>query len=263
MYYFGYYAHQEPQDSLPARPRHKLHPIDKAAFMQRWNDFHLGITHQGELLHPPLLTLPSRSLGLPPSRDELEQHNLPTHLAGLKYIDQHTDVMIPPPPAERFHCDIPRPYHILEDEWELWLPVVEDHLMYSGLSWSERMWDFAGDPETFAVVEGIRYSVARYWAEKSLQRPFTYARLVELSQRYGHNLQAMLNWLLDDLKLTKIPRININNFKAPEDIRNRFTVEWPQILDDDYAWWSKEAELNNQDKDDDSQSVRGMHLHEP
>ena len=233
MLYFGYYAHQEPSTTPPTRPRHELHPIDKAAFMQRWYDYH----YRRSDYRPPLLTLPNQTLGLPPTEEELEANNLPTSLGGNQVVYKPTEECIQPPSAETFHCNITRPSKISEDTWVLWLPIVEDHLLYSETPWSLEMTDYGDDAEAYAAVEDIRLAITRHWAMRARYRPLMMDTLIRNSQRYGHNLYAMLNWLLKDLELTHIPRFRLKEMGLSPDWEKKFADSWPEILEDDKQWW--------------------------
>ena len=251
MLYFGYYAHQGPEPTLPTRPRHELHPIDKAAFMQRWYDYH----YRRSDYHPPLLTLPNQTLGLPPTKEELAAYDLPTNLGDSQVIYKATEERIQPPIAETFHCNIKRPKNIPEDTWTAWLPIVEDHLLYGDTPWSIPMYEYVADPQTYRTVETIRLAIARHWAMKVRYKPLQFDALTFNSQRYGHNLYAMLNWLLWDLEKTHIPRFRLKDIGLPAEWLTIFTDKWPEILEeDDYQWWNrpldKEPTLLDPEDDD-------------
>ena len=229
--FFGYYGHSDPTEDCPARPRHRLHPLDAQTFLERWYAY-----HRGEIPYAsPVKTLPNAALGL-------EQ--------GEELIDFPTTETQRPPMATTIHADIPSPPFLKDKkQWELWSPVILDHLQsayydpYDPISWRTPIEVY---PDMPGWLDTGRLYMADYWITYFSRRPITYNDLQRASLRRGLNIHAMLNWLLEDVKNTEAPRFSLSTWlhSLPcEDWRGRFREEWPKVLEEGHKWWKGDKDL--------------------
>lgn len=175
--YFPFYAHQEPQDEKPSRPKHPLSAEEARIFLSRWVEYHTGKSE----FQPPVLTLPLKSLNVPIG-PVISSPTAPTRKTEF-------------PTLKRVPLKIPKPDWFPTVVWHQLLPAVEDHLRY------DRWADSTDDPLTDWIVSYAAHYHARIWAVQ----PLTAALVYQNSQRYGHNVYDILRWIVSEAARTDTP----------------------------------------------------------
>lgn len=175
--YFPFYAHQLPQPTKPARPKHPLSQEEADLFRERWVQYHSGLSpHQ-----PPVLTLPLKSLNVPIG-PVISMPLLP---------QRHTEF----PSLKQVPLKTPKPDWFPSHVWQNLYPAVEDHLRYD--KWT----DTTEDPLTDWIVSYAAHYHARIWTVQ----PLTASLVYHNSQRYGHNVYDILRWIVSEAKRTTAP----------------------------------------------------------
>ena len=203
MLYFPFYGHHPYSPKKYSKPKNPLNPEELALFYSRWNAYHSGKS----AVAPSIEALPIPHITAPPT---------PIILPTTNAI---------PPTQLRWWITTSHPLpKVSEEDY----PILVDHLLHQ--EWS--------DIEFYeSSMQALIRSTARNFREARLKRPITYADLHDYSCRYGHNVIALTNWLLQEYERTGVCRLDISTLphtpvfdeyvRAPYlNLSNSVDIEW-------------------------------------